>query len=255
MNIRRAKTRLYIDSPLTNGGCIALSSDHARYLGSVLRLGAGDPVVVFNARDGEWRARLGALKKGRGELVVEEQVRPAEAEPGPWLVFAPLKKTPMDFVAEKATELGVERLIPAMTDHTAVTRLNTDRMHANAREAAEQCGRLTVPDVADLLPLQSVLAAWPEERVLFVMDETGHGAPIADIVAELPAQTSIGLLVGPEGGFSASELDALCKLSFVRRAGLGPRILRAETAAVAALSCIQAWAGDWRKSPPVRTSR
>jgi 16S rRNA (uracil1498-N3)-methyltransferase len=250
-----AKTRLFIDAPLAEGTAAELSADQARYLGAVLRLGAGDPVAVFNARDGEWRARIEHLKKGKGTLVVEARWRAPAAEPGPWLAFAPLKKTPMDFVAEKATELGVARLLPVLSANTAVGRVNVERLSANAREAAEQCGRLSVPVVDAPVDFGTLLASWPPRRRLLVMDETGEGPPIAEVLTGVKAGQDLGVLVGPEGGFAASELDALADLPFVSRVGLGPRILRAETAALAALACLQAWAGDWRSAPPLRTSR
>lgn len=255
MTDRRAKTRLFVDAALAEGAALDLSPDHARYLGSVLRMAPGDDVVLFNGRDGEWRARIGTLKKGRGDLVVAERLREQAAESGPWLAFAPLKKTPMDFIVEKATELGIERLLPVVSEHTQSARVNGERLTANAREAAEQCGRLTVPTVADAVPLARLLADWPAQRRLLAMDETGAGVPIAETLGDLACGAALGVLVGPEGGFAASELDALSKLPFVIRVGLGPRILRAETAALAALACLQAWSGDWRDAPPARTSR
>lgn len=229
-----------------------LSADQARYLGSVLRMNADDPVSVFNGRDGEWVCVIDQVKKERGRLAVRERTRAQGDEQGPWLAFTALKKSPMDFIAEKATELGVERLLPVLTEHTAVARVNTDRLTANAREAAEQCGRLTVPVVDAPRTLTALLDGWPAERPLLVMDETGEGMAITDVVGDTPR---VGVLTGPEGGFSSDELDALRKLPFVTRVGLGPRILRAETAALAALTCVQAWAGDWHDTPPVRTSR
>lgn len=254
MTATRAKTRLFVDAGLVGGGAIELTADQARYLGAVLRMAPGDDVVVFNGRDGEWRGRIDALKKGRGTVVPDACLREQAPEPGPWLAFAPLKKAQTDFVVEKASELGAERLVPVLTEHTASARVNTDRLRANAREAAEQCGRLTVPDVAAPVQLSGLLADWPKGRTLLVMDETGGGAPIADVATNLKGADA-GILIGPEGGFAAGELDALSKLDFVNRVGLGPRILRAETAAIAALACLQSLAGDWRAAPPVRTSR
>lgn len=255
MTETRAKTRLFVDAALAKGTAVDLSPDQARYLGGVLRMVPGDAVDVFNGCDGEWRTRIMDLKKGRGSLCIEASLRTQVPESGPWLAFAPLKKTATDFVIEKATELGVERLLPVLSAYTQTARVNVERLAANAREAAEQCGRLSVPAVDDAVALPALLAAWPPERRLLVMDETGAGTPIAEAVAALGRGAALGVLVGPEGGFAASELDALSKLSFVTRVGLGPRILRAETAAMAALSCVQAWAGDWRDAPPLRTSR
>lgn len=251
----RAKTRLFVDAALAGGAAVELSPDQSRYLGGVLRMAPGDAVDVFNGRDGEWRTRIDVLRKSRCVLAAETCLRAQTPERGPWLAFAPLKKTATDFVIEKATELGVERLMPVVSAYTQSARVNVERLAANAREAAEQCGRLTVPAIDDAVPLAALLADWPSARRLLVMDETGAGTPIADAVAAEQRGAALGVLVGPEGGFAPSELDALSKLSFVTRVGLGPRILRAETAAMAALSCVQAWAGDWRDAPPLRTSR
>lgn len=254
MTESRTKTRLYVDADLTTDGVVTLDADQARYLGGVLRMEAGDAVSLFNGRDGEWRARIESLRKGRGSLVLESRLREQADEPGPWLLFAPLKKSQTDFVVEKATELGARGLQPVLSAHTSTGRVNVDRLRANAREAAEQCGRLTVPDVSEAVSLEVALMDWPEGRTLLVMDETGGGESIAKVASRLDA-TQAAVLVGPEGGFSDEELSALAHRPFVVRVGLGPRILRAETAALAALSCLQAQAGDWGETPPERTSR
>ncbi len=237
--------RLFVDAPLSQGAEIPLDQDQARYLGAVMRLGPGGELAAFNGRDGEWLARVEGLSKNKGALRAVEQMRPQTDEPGPWLAFAPVKKTGTDFIVEKATELGASRLLPVFTRNTATGRVNADRLRANAREAAEQCGRLTVPEVAEPVGLDALLSNWPQDRRLLVADETGAGAPIAQALSEGAAQ---GLLIGPEGGFHPKELDALGELPFVVRVGLGPRILRAETAAAAALACWQALIGDWSPS-------
>ncbi len=236
-------SRLFVKAALAEGTSLELGPDQAHYARHVMRLGAGDTIFVFNGVDGEWRALIEDAGKGRCTLRLAGQTRPQVPEPGPWLAFAPLKKTAMDFVAVKATELGVSRLMPVFTLNTAATRVNVERLGANACEAAEQCGRLTVPEVADAVPLEELAAAWPEGRRLFLAAR--DAPPIADILAWQGAG-DCGFLVGPEGGFAPSELDAMRDKPFVSAVGLGPRVLRAETAALAALACLQALAGDWR---------
>lgn len=236
-------SRLYVEADLGEGTKLELGPDQAHYARRVMRLGAGDAIFVFNGRDGEWRALIDGGGKGRCILRIAEQSRPQAPEPGPWLAFAPLKKTAMDFVAIKATELGVSRLMAVFTRNTAAARVNVERLSANAREAAEQCGRLTVPEVAEGTGLEDFCAAWPQTRRLYLASP--DAPPIAEVLARDGACDS-GFLVGPEGGFTLSELDVLGDLPFVSAVGLGPRILRAETAALAALTCLQALAGDWR---------
>lgn len=247
-----AKPRLFVTAGLAEGAGVELAAGQAHYLGRVLRLGGGDPVRVFNGRDGEWRARVDRLSRDRGRLTVAQRLRPQGTESGPWLAFAPIKKAAIDFVAAQATELGVSRLWPVFTRNTDVKRVNTERLRANAVEAAQQCGRLSVPEVADPVALEGLIAGWPAGRRLLVADETGGGRPLAEVLSSLAGGPpgGWGVLVGPEGGLARSELDGLGKLAFVTLVGLGPRILRAETAAVATLACLQAWAGDWRPRPP-----
>ena len=240
----KPKARLFVDAALGPGGGVGLDAGQAHYLERVMRLGPGDAVLVFNGRDGEWRAHLEDNGRKRRALAIERQTRPQAAEPGPWLAFAPLKKTPMDFVAIKATELGAARLLPVFTRLTAARRVATARLRANAREAAEQCGRLSVPEVAEPVALEALLAAWPGGRRLLVPDESGGGIPLAEALSGDHA-----FLIGPEGGWAPDELDALRKLPFVTAVGLGPRILRADTAALAALACWQGLVGDWHEPP------
>lgn len=244
MSSAAPRIRLFVDAPLAVGAAIEASVEQAHYLGTVMRLGAGDAVALFNGADGEWRARIDGASRRRVTLAVDERLRPQAPEPGPCLAFAPLKKTAVDFVVEKATELGVAALVPVLTRRTNAERVNLRRLRARAVEAAEQCGRLTVPEIRDPAPLDRVCAEWPRERRLLVLDETGGGRPLVDVLAEAP--DAHGLLVGPEGGFQPSELDALRAMPFVTAVGLGPRTLRAETAAVAAIACWQALVGDWR---------
>ncbi len=249
--IPRPKTRLYVAEPLATGQAVGLAAPQAHYLASVLRLARGEAVALFNGRDGEWRATVDGIGRGWCSLAVGERMRAQQASPDLWLVFAPIKRARIDFVAAKATELGVSALHPVITRHTAVGRVNADRLRANAVEAAEQCGRLDVPEVAEPVALDTLLADWPADRHLMVCDETGRAPPIADALAPFVAGPPgpWAVLTGPEGGFAEAELDALAKTPFVIPVGLGPRILRADTASVAALALWQARLGDWRSRP------
>jgi 16S rRNA (uracil1498-N3)-methyltransferase len=239
---------LFVADNLGEGVAIKLGREQTHYLANVMRANAGDGMALFNGRDGEWNSEITALGKHTVELRVADRLRPQAEEPDLWLAFAPIKRGSIDFVAAKATELGVARLIPVMTARTQMTRVNTGRLRANAIEAAEQCERLTVPEVGEPVALAELLASWPASRRLFVGDETGGGQPIAEAAGDIAtsANQPCAVLVGPEGGFTAHELDALGKLTFVTKIGLGPRVMRADTAAIAALSVIQAIAGDWR---------
>lgn len=245
------KTRLFVSEDLAPSSGLTLAGKPAHYLLNVLRMTAGDRVAVFNGRDGEWLAVIATAGRGRCELSLELQVRAQRAEPGPWLLFAPIKKTGVDFIVEKATELGAARLWPVLTERTQSARVNLDRLQARAIEAAEQCRRLTVPAIAEPVALAALPEHWPSDRRLVVLDERGTAPPLAAVIEDLarlqPASLS-GFTVGPEGGFAASELDALATLPFVSAASLGPRILRAETAALAALACWQAVAGDFARA-------
>jgi 16S rRNA (uracil1498-N3)-methyltransferase len=245
--IERRTPRLYVADGLASGAEIELDRAQAHYLRSVLRLGTGAAVALFNATNGEWLCRISEIGKG-ASLAVERQLREPEpeAEPDLWLIFAPIKRAPLDWLVEKATELGVTALLPVWTARTQVERVNLERLRAHAIEAAEQCERLSVPELRAPERLDRLLAVWPGERRLVVCDESGAGEPIGDAAARLPPGP-VALLVGPEGGFDETELDAIGKLSFVTRVGLGPRVLRAETATLAAVAVFQAIAGDWRR--------
>jgi 16S rRNA (uracil1498-N3)-methyltransferase len=252
-------TRLYVEQELSAGAEIALGRDRAHYLKNVLRAAPGDSVGLFNGRDGEWRAGISGFAKHGATLEAEAQTRPQVPEPDLWLVFAPVKRARIDFIAEKATELGASALLPVVTRRTVVSRVNTDRLRANAVEAAEQTERLSVPAVHEAVTLERLIADWPRERRLLVCAEAGEARPIAAALATF-ANGSQGqaagwaVMTGPEGGFAPAELDALKNLAFVTAVGLGPRILRADTAALAALACFQAILGDGRVRPPVRTA-
>lgn len=240
-----ARLRLFVEARLDTGRSLGLTAAQAHYVGNVMRLGAGARVLVFNGRDGEWRARIDGVGKGWCSLAVEAAIRPQAEESDLWLVFSPLKRARLDFLAQHATELGVSALWPVFTRRTAVRRINLARLAANAVEAAEQSRRLTVPEVFAPVPLPAMLARWPEGRRLFLCDESGAAPPVAEVFAATTTAAA-AMLIGPEGGFAAEELDGLRKLPFVSAVGLGPRILRAETAAMAAIACWQALAGAWR---------
>ncbi|WP_051341561.1 16S rRNA (uracil(1498)-N(3))-methyltransferase [Azospirillum halopraeferens] len=252
----RPKIRLYVDGPLATGQAVGLDHERAHYLRHVMRRDRGDAIAVFNGRDGEWRATIDGFGKGWCSLTVDGRLRAQTAAPDLWLLFAPLKRGRIDTVAEKASELGASRIWPVFTRRTDPHRVNLDRLRANAVEAAEQCERLTVPELAEPVPLDRALAGWPADRVLFFCAESGSAIPVAEAV-RAHATRPAAFLVGPEGGFDTRELDAIRNLPFVVPVGLGPRILRADTAAFAALACWQALAGDWAAGgdarPPYRS--
>jgi 16S rRNA (uracil1498-N3)-methyltransferase len=241
------KIRLFVEAGLASGEPVTLTRAQAHYLGTVMRQGPGDEIALFNGRDGEWRATVTAISKSGGTVAPAAQSRPQADGDDLWLVFAALKRGPTDLVAEKATELGVARLVPVFTANTAATRVNTARLRAIAIEAAEQSRRLTVPKIDEPATLEALLAAWPAGRRLIMFDEAGGGTAVAQALSERPpGPGGDAILIGPEGGFRQSELDLLRNLDFVTPVTLGERILRAETAAIAALACWQALAGDWR---------
>jgi 16S rRNA (uracil1498-N3)-methyltransferase len=236
--------RLYVRAPLAAGSMVPLDRAQAHYLGTVLRLSSGERVLIFNGRDGEWSATVQMLKR-TASLEVETRTRPQPVPADLHYLFAPLKAARLDYMVQKAVEMGVSALRPVLTQHGQVTRINGERMLANATEAAEQCGLLTLPEIKPPAQLTDVLAAWePERRLIFCDEDAEVKSPVAAL-AGLPA-APLALLIGPEGGFSAEERDMLLKRPHVVRLSLGPRILRADTAAVAALAVIQSVAGDWR---------
>ncbi|MGH7055585.1 MAG: 16S rRNA (uracil(1498)-N(3))-methyltransferase [Stellaceae bacterium] len=238
--------RVHVAETLAEGGRTTLAAGAAHHLATVLRLRPGDRVAAFNAREGEFLCRITDIVRGRIDLVVERRLRAPEPEPDLWLLFAPVKRARLDWLIEKGTELGVAAFVPVWTGRTEPQRVNRDRLTIHAIGAAEQCGRLSIPELRAPAPLAALIAAWPHERALALCDETGAGRPIAEAAAGWVGRPA-AVLVGPEGGFAERELDALAKLSFVSRVGLGPRVLRAETAALAAVAVLQAIAGDGRR--------
>ena len=238
------RTRLFVDKQLAAGAAVAASEGQAHYLSHVMRAKAGEAVALFNGRDGEWSATVAFPSKRRVQLDVGEKLREQTVDTDIWLVFAPVKR--IEFLVEKSTELGVAALHPVFTRRTTMARVNLARLSAHAMEAAEQSDRLSVPSISDAVPLLDLLGNWPQGRRLYFLDETGGGAPIAHVLqGDANVKGPCAFLTGPEGGFDQSELDALRRLPFATPVGLGPRILRAETAALAALACWQAFCGDW----------
>lgn len=237
-----AKIRLYVDQALAAGQPVAMGADQANYLFNVMRLARDDAVLLFNGRDGEWRAVVEQAGKRAGVLRCEAQTAPLRLPPDLWLIFAPIKKARTDFIVEKAVELGAARVIPVQTRHTNSERIRQDRLQAHAMEAAEQCGATFVPEVTDLQHLDRILAQWPADRRLLWCDEARKGESLSLVGKRGEAWA---ILIGPEGGFSAEEQKRLRALPQVVPLALGPRILRADTAAVAALTLWQAALGDW----------
>jgi 16S rRNA (uracil1498-N3)-methyltransferase len=253
--------RLHVDHPLATGQAVPLSQDQAHYLTGVMRLTVGAEIHLFNGRDGEWRANLTVAAKRGAIATCDTQSRPLRPPPDLWLLFAPIKKARTDFIVEKAVELGVARILPVQTRHTNSERIRQDRLQAHAVEAAEQCGATYVPEVADLAPLDRVLRDWPEGRALLWCDEAsarsagplagaspstrGGGMGLGGAASGKMPPAPAAILIGPEGGFSADEAQRLRARPGVTALSLGPRILRADTAAVAAITLWQAVSGDW----------
>ena len=263
--------RLFLDAPLSTGATVACTPEQANYLRNVLRMSDGDAILVFNGRDGEWKAALAARGKRNLDLEIGEQVRPQEGGPDIDYLFAPLKRSRLDYMVQKATEMGVARLRPVITRHTQAERVNTERMRANAIEAAEQCGILRIPDVVEPVKLERALEGWDARRRLIFCDEAAEvTSPVEALQRLLPGgvdqpvlgdtstpspspqgggeipRIALAVLIGPEGGFSREEREMLIAKPYTVRLSLGPRIMRADTAAVAVLALVNAVIGDWR---------
>ncbi len=243
----RPAIRLFVETPLAAGRTVALDADRSHYLKHVMRTEVGAAVGLFNGRDGEWLARIDSLARTGAGATVAAKIRDQHAEPDLWLCFAPIKKARIDFVAQKASELGVSALQPVMTRRTQVARVNEARLRANAIEAAEQCGRLSAPTVFAPRRLDALIGDWPAGRRIVLLDETSTAVPIVDTLRGCRAARGRpwAIFVGPEGGYAPEELELLRRLPHVTPVGLGARLLRADTAAIAALACWQAVLGDW----------
>jgi len=237
----RSLPRLYVETPLGAGARVELDAAQANYLGNVMRLKEGDRLLVFDGMSGEWLAGIAEVGKKRMTLSVGELTRPQESAPDLWLAFAPVKKGRVDWLVEKAVELGVARLLPVVTQRTIVDKLNLDRMRAHIIEAAEQCGRTALADIEEPVRLDAFLKQRASERILYFADETG-GEPAATAFQSGPAL----ILTGPEGGFTPEEAAAIRSAPNSTAISLGPRILRAETAALAAVAAWMSAAGDWQ---------
>jgi 16S rRNA (uracil1498-N3)-methyltransferase len=237
--------RLFVEAPLSAGARVDCTSEQANYLVNVMRLAAGAEILAFNGRDGEWRARLVEVGKKRCSLECTAPVRPQINGPDVHYIFAPLKHARLDYMVQKATELGVAHLQPVLTHRTIAARVNLERMRANAIEAAEQCGVLRVPTIGEPVKLDALLGSWDAKRGLVFCDES---APVASPLAALAGMTDapLAVLIGPEGGFDPAERATLLDKPFAVPISLGPRVMRADTAAVAALALVNAALGDWR---------
>lgn len=243
-NIQRTP-RLYVSSPLAVGAAVALAEDQAHYLLHVLRLDVGATFRLFNEADGEWLAEIVTARKRELILRCERKLRDAQALPDIDYLFAPLKHARLDYLAQKATEMGARRLRPVITRRTVAERVNVARLRSNVIEAAEQCNLVALPQVLEPEPLDKVIAAWPRERHLIFCDESAQRSNPLFVLQSLEPGP-LALLIGPEGGFAPEEQQLLASQTFVSAISLGPRIMRADTAAVAALALVQAVLGDWR---------
>ncbi len=246
---KKIDIRLYIDTTLTINGLIGLSQEHAHYLGGVMRKKVGASVAVFNGRDGEWACEIAEIKKRAATLRVIGRIKEQASEPDLMLAFAPIKKARIDFMAQKATELGVSHLQPVFTRRTNVERVKSERLYANAIEAAEQCERLSVPKVSEPTKLDDLLASWPSERMIMFCDEDLSGRSAHEALSTLTDKQKThpwAILIGPEGGFDDTERAAIRAMKQTVVVSLGPRVLRADTAAMAAISLWQSAIGDWR---------
>src|SRR5580704_5282111 len=242
--------RLFIDTPLESGQMVELERNQSNYLGNVLRLAAGETILVFNGRDGEWQASI-AGRKRPDSLTIDAQTREQDRLPDLAYVFAPLKHARLDYMVQKAVEMGASRLQPVLTRFTQVSRVNGERMRANVIEAAEQCGILGIADVAEPVPLDRYLSQRQPQRLLVFCDEAAETTnPLRALQSDLTVANGIDVLIGPEGGFAEEERALLLRQPRTLRLSLGPRILRADTAAVAALALVQAALGDWTGPAP-----
>lgn len=242
------RNRIYVEGRLAAGEKLLLPSHQYHYLADVLRFQEGDAIALFNGSDGEWLGRFYREGKKAGGVRIENKIGGQREVPDIWLVFAPIKNQAIEYLVQKATELGVSKLIPVKTDYAQMKRVNLERLERNAIEAAEQTGRTNVPPISEMVDLPALLAGWPTERMLCYGDENGTGLTARELQSSGLKQP-LALLIGPEGGFSPNEHYMLSKSAFTKAISLGPRVLRAETAAVAGLTLLMLSAGDWDKHP------
>ena len=235
------KIRLFVEQELYNGNSLVVSKKEANYLFNVMRLKVGDHLHIFNNNNGEWLSKVTEKSKTTGSLECLNKIADSQKPPDVWLLFSPIKKSRTDFIVEKATEMGVAKIMPILTDHTNTTRISKDRLQLHAIEAAEQCGTNFVPEVVDLKKLSDVLDLWSKDRMIMFCDEAKKGS--TEILKN--SKNSWAILIGPEGGFTDHERTRLSSKNFVQNVSLGPRILRADTAVVAALTLWQSSIGDW----------
>lgn len=242
--------RLYVPDALTESAQITLNKNQHHYLARVMRRTISDKLTLFNGKDGEWQARIISQDK---ETVtrVESQLRKQEHKPDIWLLFAPVKNAKPEWIVDKATELGASKIIPTLTRHTIVRKIHDARLQAHAIEAAEQTERMTVPEITTLSPLPKLLEQWPEDRPLLFCDESGNGEPIGKALQK--QSTPLAIIIGPEGGFAEEEHQLLQNHKQTQPVTLGPRILKADTAAISALALVQSHCGDWQNKPDFRT--
>ncbi len=246
--MKKPRLRLYVPQGFAANSACILNGAQAHYVGNVMRGQVGESVALFNGRDGEWLAHIEDISKKSVSLTVQIMVKSQKASPDMWLAFAPLKNK-VDFVVEKAVELGVSALLPVYTRHAVVRSLNREKMDAYVIEAAEQCERMDVPRIEEFRDVNALLASWPSDRTLLFADESGEGQDLKTLLPSLSMGGKYAVIIGPEGGFSQEERMMLRAHPGVKAFGLGPRVLRADTAMVAALSCMQAWLGDWQEQP------
>ncbi len=239
--------RIYIDNKLKKSELIEVSEDLSHYLCNVMRCNKGDTIKCFNSYDGEYLCQIVNIDKKKTEIKVDKELAKPQDVPDIWLLFAPLKKDKTDFVIEKAVELGVKKIFPVITSYTNTEKVRRERFLSQAKEAAEQCGRFDIPEISAEVKLSQVLGEWDNNRVLFFMDEIRQGKPIAEQFLKHSSKKA-AILIGPEGGFSDDERRLLNQQSYVVNVNLGPRILRAETAAAASLAIWQSLCGDWKKN-------
>lgn len=242
------KIRIYTNSQLLKDGFVELSKEQAHYLCNVMRQKDGDEIKLFNGNDGEWQSVISSISKKNCSVRIVEQTKEQKNEPDIWLYFAPVKNAPINNLVQKATELGVSKLIPVFTQHTVISRVNVERLRLIAIEAAEQCRRLTIPQIEEPVKFANLLNSWDENRGLILCDESGGGESFTKALGN-DKHANHAIIIGPEGGFSQSEFEMLKNKPYVVSVGMGPRILRADTAAIAALTSYMNILGDWDEQP------